>query len=102
MAITDHDSATAFPEMKEACEKEGIEVCHPSMHGEIKERAYKIAMENNLFISGGSDHAGLCGGYYSSCPQGMTIRYYRKYLEPLSVGVEERFFRELKERKLNR
>ena len=81
---------------------EGIEVCHPSMIGVIKERAYKIAMENNLYISGGSDHSGLCSGFYSSCPEGMDIRYYRKYIEPCSQGVEERFFREIKDRKLYR
>lgn len=81
---------------------EGIEVIHPSMMYEIRERAYKIAMERNLYISGGTDHSGYCSGFYSSCPAGMNIRYYRKYLEPCSVGVEERFFRELKNRKLER
>ena len=81
---------------------EGIEVIHPSLNYEIKERAYKIAMERNLFISGGTDHSGYCSGFYSSCPEGMDIRYFRKYLEPRSIGVEERFFRELKDRKLYR
>ena len=81
---------------------EGIEVIHPSLNYEIKERAYKIAMERNLFISGGTDHSGYCSGFYTSCPEGMDIRYFRKYLEPCSVGVEERFFRELKDRKLYR
>ena len=81
---------------------EGIEVIHPSLNYEIKERAYKIAMERNLFVSGGTDHSGYCSGFYSSCPEGMDIRYFRKYLEPRSIGVEERFFRELKDRKLYR
>lgn len=81
---------------------EGIEVIHPSMMYETRERAYKIAMERNLYISGGTDHSGYCSGFYSSCPKDMDIRYFKKYLEPCSIGVEERFFRELKDRKLYR
>lgn len=84
------------------CGIEGMEVCHSSMYGETRARAYKIAIEKNLYISGGSDHSGLCGGFYNSYPKGTDIKKCRHYIEPLSTGTEERFFREMKNRKINR
>lgn len=84
------------------CGIEGMEVWHPDLTEEEKERAYKIALEKNLYISGGSDHSGLCGGYYSSCPKGMDIKDYKKYVEPCTVGTTEKYFKEIKNRKLER
>lgn len=81
---------------------EGMEVWHPDLSAEEKERAYAIALEKNLYISGGSDHSGLCGGYYCNCPKGMDIKDYGLYLEPCSVGTTEQYFREIKERRLMR
>lgn len=84
------------------CGIEGMEVWHPDLTEEEKERAYKIALEKNLYISGGSDHSGLCGGYYSSCPEGMDIKDYYLYVEPCTVGTTKHYFMEIKNRKINR
>lgn len=81
---------------------EGLEIWHPDLTEEEKERAYKIAMEKNLYVAGGSDHSGLCGGSYVNCPKDMDIRDFETYLEPCSVGTTELHFRELKDRKLYR
>lgn len=84
------------------CGIEGIEVWHSDLTEEEKQRAYEIALEKNLYISGGSDHSGLCGGYYSSYPDEEALKRSHLYIEPLSVGTTEAYFREIKERKLNR
>lgn len=78
---------------------DGMEVWHPDLTEEEKVEAYKIALEKNLFISGGSDHSGLCGGEYSGYEKDTDCPYY---IEPLSVGVPKQYFDELKNRKLNR
>lgn len=84
------------------CGIEGIEVFHPQLDEAERERAYKIAIEKKLYISGGSDHSGLCGGFYNSYPKGTDIRTVRHYIEPLSAGTTENHFWEIKNRKLNR
>ena len=81
---------------------EGLEVWHYKMNGELQERAYKIAVEKGLFISGGSDHGGLCGGYYSSYATEEDLKKSAHYIPPLSVGVPKEFFDEIKNHKLNR
>ena len=78
---------------------EGLEVWHQLMTEEEKTQALKIAYEKGLYISGGSDHHGLCSGYYedyvnlSDCPF---------YAPPRSYGTTEAYFNEIKNRKLNR
>jgi len=84
------------------CGIQGMEVWHPILTDEEKQKAYQIAIKKNLYISGGSDHHGLCGGLYSSCPKDMPITEYSYYIEPLSVGTTEMHFKEIKERKLYR
>ena len=81
---------------------EGIEVWHSMLTEEERERAYKIAMERNLFISGGSDHEGLCGGYYSAFATEEELKKSPFYIEPLSTGTTEHFFREIKMGKIAR
>jgi len=80
----------------------GIEVSHSMLNEEESARALKIALENNLFISGGTDHEGELGGQYSSFPNEEELKKSIFYLEPLSVGVEEKYFREMQAGKLNR
>ena len=81
---------------------EGIEVWHPDLTEEEKQRAYKIALEKNIFISGGCDHSGLCGGLYSSYETEEELKKSHHYIEPLSVGTTEEYFKEIKERKIMR
>ena len=81
---------------------EGLEVLHPSLTDDEKELSRKICIERGLFISGGSDHSGLCGGYYNSFESEEALKASNLYVEPLTVGVEEKYYRELCEHKLNR
>ena len=81
---------------------EGLEVWHPDLTEEEKERAYQIALEKNLFISGGCDHSGLCGGLYSSYHTEEELKASYHYIPDHSVGTTEAYFRELQAHKLNR
>ena len=80
----------------------GLEVWHPDMTPEEQKRAYDIAIQHRLFISGGSDHSGLCGGNYASFPPEEDLKKCRFYIEPQSVGTTEHFFHEIQEGKINR
>lgn len=77
----------------------GIEVHHPDLTEEEKEQTYEIAMEKDLFVSGGSDHHGLCSGYYERSPRPQDCRYYR---EPFIYGTSKHHFNEMKNKKLDR
>ena len=57
-----------------------------------------LAKEHKLFISGGSDHDGLCGGYYSSFEHPEESEFY---VPECSCGTQEFFFREIKSRALS-
>jgi len=81
---------------------EGIEVWHPDLTEEEKKEAYRIALEKDLYISGGSDHSGLCGGLYDTFDNEKELKESIYYIEPISVGTTEKYFRELKTRKKNR
>jgi predicted metal-dependent phosphoesterase TrpH len=81
---------------------EGLEVLHPDLNEAQRALSYKICMERGLYISGGSDHAGLCGGYYDSYPTDEALKNSDIYIPPLSFGVYEHHFREIKERKIMR
>ena len=76
----------------------GIEVYHPDMKPQEQRQALEIAYAKGLFISGGTDHSGLCGGIYSSFDNPEESTYY---LEPQSHGTLEEHFRELQNRKLS-
>ena len=76
----------------------GIEVYHPDLTPQEQRQALAIAYEKGLFISGGTDHSGLCGGMYSSFDDPEESTYY---LEPQSHGTLEEHFRELQNRKLS-
>lgn len=81
---------------------EGIEVWHADLSEEQRDRALKVALEKNLYISGGCDHSGLCGGLYSSYPDEESFKKSAHYIEPLSVGTTKEYFEEIKNRKINR
>ena len=78
---------------------EGIEVWHSDLSDAQRERAFKIAMEKDLYISGGSDHSGLCGGMYDTYEDPTVSEHY---IEPMSCGVPYEYFMELKNGKVNR
>lgn len=81
---------------------EGIEVLHPDIPAEEQERAIRIALEKDLFVSGGSDHSGLCGGCYSGFPNEEELHKSPLYIPEMSAGVSRGFYEELKNRKINR
>ena len=78
---------------------DGMEVWHPDLTEEEKEQAYKIALEKGLYISGGSDHSGLCGGEYENYADPKSSHFW---LEPTSVGTTKEYFDEIKNRKISR
>lgn len=84
------------------CGVEGLEVLHPDLSPEERSRALALCLEHNLYISGGSDHSGLCGGYYSSYPTEEALHASPHYIEPLSAGTYEKYFREIQTRQKNR
>ena len=55
--------------------------------------ALRLAKKYDLFVSGGSDHDGLCGGQYSRYEDPTKCEYY---FPELSLGTTEEFFREIK------
>ena len=81
---------------------EGLEVLHPSLSEATRTRSLAICLERALFISGGSDHSGLCGGYYNSFESEEALRKTHLYVEPLTVGTMECYFRELQNRRIDR
>jgi predicted metal-dependent phosphoesterase TrpH len=81
---------------------EGLEVLHPSLSDEEKERSLAICLERGWFISGGSDHSGLCGGYYGAYESEEALKASSHFIAPLSVGATKEHFKELCERKINR
>ncbi len=96
-----HNQLDDIPRLMELGLK-GVEVSHSMLTEDERKRAMEIALENRLFISGGTDHEGLLGGQYSSFPNEEELKKSPYYLEPLSVGVEEKYFREIQNGKLNR
>ena len=81
---------------------EGLEVWHADMTEEERVLAYQIGLEKNLFISGGSDHSGLCGGFYSSCKTEEELMNFHLYIPEHSAGTTREFYEEIKNHKLNR
>lgn len=78
---------------------QGIEVWHPDVPVDQQEQAYRIGLEKGLYISGGSDHSGLCGGLYSNFKDPKQSPYYT---EPGSAGTTFEYYMEIKNRRLNR
>ena len=75
---------------------------HPDLSAEEREIAIRIALEKDLFVSGGSDHSGLCGGCYSGFPNEEELRKSPLYIPEMSAGVARGFYEEIKNRKINR
>jgi len=81
---------------------EGIEVWHHSASDEKRREIYDLAIKHGLFISGGSDHSGLCGGYYDSYPTKEAMMASYHYIPELSTGTTEEHFREIQSGRISR
>ena len=78
---------------------DGLEAWHPDLTEAEKVEAYRIGLEKGLYISGGSDHSGLCGGMYESFDEPETCPFW---IEPRSVGTTQHHFEEIRTRVKNR
>ena len=75
---------------------DGIEVEHPDLNREQRDKYMKIAQKHNFLISGGSDHSGLCSGLYGSYPDEETLKKSHTYIEPLSCGTSYEYYMQIK------
>ena len=72
---------------------DGTEVWHPDLRDEAERlEAIELAQKYDLFVSGGSDHSGLCGGQYQRYENPAECPFYHP---ELSLGTSEEFFREI-------
>ncbi len=72
----------------------GLECWHGDLRQSGKElEALKIAKKYDLFVAGGEDHSGLCGGQYSRFEEPEKCPFY---FEEQTLGTTEEFFKELK------
>lgn len=78
---------------------DGFEVWHINMRPESIETIWKFCLDKGLYISGGSDHSGLCGGSYEYVDDPKTSKYWK---EPRSCGTTKEYFDEIKNMKINR
>ena len=78
---------------------EGLEVSHRLLTEQEQEAATALALDKGLYISGGSDHAGLCSGYYERYPTPEQCPRYAPYL---SFGTSKEYFEEIRDQKICR
>lgn len=78
---------------------DGVEVWHRLIDEGERELIHNVALKYNLFVSGGSDHSGICGGQYRYFENPKESKFY---IEPLSAGTTKEYFEEIKNKKLNR
>ena len=71
---------------------DGIEVWHHELDNDTRKRALELALKYDLFISGGSDHSGLCGGQYRRYANPKESEHYAP---ELSLGTTKEFFEEI-------
>ena len=73
---------------------DGIEVFHPDLPIEIRREALEAALTHDLYVSGGSDHSGLCGGQYERYADPTATEFY---FPPRTLGTTAYFFEELRD-----
>ncbi len=78
---------------------DGLEVWHADLPEEVRAEALRLGLEKNLYLSGGSDHSGLCGGQYETYADPTTCPFY---IEPLSSGTTKEYFEEIRDRQKRR
>ncbi len=77
---------------------DGIEMWYSSANDELHKKTLDVALKHNLYVTGGSDHEGLCGGQYARYERPEETPWYAP---PCTLGTTEAFFREVKQRRLN-
>ncbi len=87
-----------IPDMAK-CGIDGIEVWHGDNRRQgVEKRVLELARDYDLYISGGEDHSGLCGGTYKFYDHPEETIYY---MEELSLGTRKEFYEEIRDRKKN-
>ncbi len=79
------------------CGIDGIEVWHPDNFRACAIRQpLEYALKYGLYISGGADHSGLCGGQYKfyAHPEEQSF-----YFEEQILGTRKEFFEEIRDKK---
>ena len=74
----------------------GLEVWHADLRRFSKTEeleALKVAKKYDLFVSGGSDHSGLCGGEYERYEDPKSSPFW---FPECTLGTTENFFKEIK------
>ena len=74
----------------------GVECSHHLLTEEESYEMREKAARYNLYVSGGTDHHGMMGGEETRFPDHNN----RYHLEPMTFGVTEEEFRQIKERRL--
>ncbi len=72
---------------------EGLEVWHHMLKDDERNEALRVALKYDMLVSGGADHAGLCGGQYARYEHPEETEYY---FEPCTLGTTKAFFYEIK------
>ena len=75
---------------------EGIEVWHGELPAKERREALRLAMEYDLYVSGGDDHSSLLGGQYYRFEHPEETKYF---FPPRSLGTTKYFFEEIRDRK---
>lgn len=78
---------------------DGIEVWHPDQKQPEAEMSLRIAEKHGLYVSGGSDHSGLCGGSYGFYSTEKELLRSGLYIPEHCCGTTEEHFRRMKERR---
>ncbi len=81
---------------------DGIEVWHPEQTQTQAEKSLRVALERGLYISGGSDHSGPCGGCCEFITDEKERVKNRLFIPESCCGTTREFFEEIKNRRINR
>ena len=73
---------------------DGVEVWHVELPAWERRRALRLAMENDLYVSGGDDHSGLLGGQYYRFEHPEQTKYF---FPPQTLGTTKYFFEEIRD-----
>ena len=102
IAVVAHPSSSVQPRTIPELVKaglDGVEVWHNGIvHKGYQKEMLRLALEHGLYISGGEDHSGLCGGQYKFHEHPEETRHWA---EPCTLGTTKEFFEEIRDRRFN-
>lgn len=75
---------------------DGLEVWHSDLPAWERRDALRLALDYDLYVSGGDDHSGLLGGSYGRDEHPVG---HRHYYPPRSLGTTKYFFEEIRDKK---